>query len=795
MRVRTNAFLAIAVVSALSFSSPRIAAQAPGVPAVYKQIKAFALTGGRADVSALTFKRDRVEMTLTGTLFFSDAVEGKVTGAVFIGQGTMRVEMPPNEFEKDNVRRLLGAEIVDSDFKTAVFRMTDDTADVIGKARAAGAATPAAEKLAADFEPRLMKETGINLSARLAGSILNAETPGVFFAEFDGGRRGHFDVVLDQQSRIPTSSFYVDGGEKGMVFSYQAEVYGTDTWLAFYSQSDYDKGKVIGSDASNLVDITSYKVDIGLRDPGAGMGVVSHIEMKTLAPNVRAIPFKVGEGLPTYQDSRLKQQMRLVSAHMGKEEIAAVQEDWEGGFTVYLPAAVPAGQTIALDVEMQGKFLRGDVIPECFYLVSNESWLPRHGILDRATFELTYHHLKRHVVASVGERISEGPDDNKDFVVTKYKLDQPVALVSFALGPFRRSKKTVTWEAGGTPTPLEFNGVQRNIATVNDQFILDEMDNAVRYFASMFGRYPYPVFGAALHPYGFGQGFPTMLMLPPADRQTTATFAFLAHETAHQWWGNIVAWRSYRDQWLSEGFAEYSGMLYAGLREKPESTMDLIKLGREELRVAPRTARGVGKGRLADIGPIILGLRLNTSKSFGAYQALIYQKGALVLRMLHFLLTNPATADDSAFRTMMTAFVEKYRNGSASTEDFFQIAGEHFARSPIGQKYSLANLDWFYKQWVLQSALPSYTLEYSFEDQPGGAVVVNGTIKQEGVPETWTMPVPVVFSFPGNQIARTTVRAQGASATFQIKLPAKPTKVELDPAMWVLSDKTTVRAK
>ena len=42
----------------------------------------------------------------------------------------------------------------------------------------------------------------------------------------------------------------------------------------------------------------------------------------------------------------------------------------------------------------------------------------------------------------------------------------------------------------------------------------------------------------------------------------------MSHETAHQWWGNIVAWRSYRDQWLSEGFAEYSGVLYTAIRAK-----------------------------------------------------------------------------------------------------------------------------------------------------------------------------------------------------------------------------------
>ena len=61
-----------------------------------------------------------------------------------------------------------------------------------------------------------------------------------------------------------------------------------------------------------------------------------------------------------------------------------------------------------------------------------------------------------------------------------------------------------------------------------------------------------------------------MLAIPNADSARKGTFVFLAHETAHQWWGNIVAWRSYRDQWLSEGFAEYSGLLYIDTTHKEQ---------------------------------------------------------------------------------------------------------------------------------------------------------------------------------------------------------------------------------
>jgi hypothetical protein len=72
---------------------------------------------------------------------------------------------------------------------------------------------------------------------------------------------------------------------------------------------------------------------------------------------------------------------------------------------------------------------------------------------------------------------------------------------------------------------------------------------------------------------------------------------------------------------------------------------------RSSLKDPPMTISGMGKGRLVDVGPIILGHRLQSSKTLGAYETLIYNKGALVLRMLHFMLSNPDTGEGQAFST------------------------------------------------------------------------------------------------------------------------------------------------
>jgi aminopeptidase N len=285
------------------------------------------------------------------------------------------------------------------------------------------------------------------------------------------------------------------------------------------------------------------------------------------------------------------------------------------------------------------------------------------------------------------------------------------------------------------------------------------------------------------------------LMIPPTDRDSKHTFAFVAHETAHQWWGNIVAWRSYRDQWLSEGFAEYSGILYTALRQKGKTHEELIRSARQSLQLAPETTVGVAKGKLADVGPIILGHRLNSSKTFGAYQALIYNKGALVLRMLHFMMSNPSNGDDKAFFDMMTAFVEQYRDDFASTDDFRLIANQHFAKTFIAKKYGLKDLDWFFRQWVYESALPSYRLDYQVKDQPDGTAIVTGTVTQENAPAHWFMPLPLHISFGGDQLARGTVHAMGPTTPFEVKLPSRPRKVELDPDYWILSASTSTKGK
>jgi len=188
-----------------------------------------------------------------------------------------------------------------------------------------------------------------------------------------------------------------------------------------------------------------------------------------------------------------------------------------------------------------------------------------------------------------------------------------------------------------------------------------------------------------------------------------------------------------------------------------------------------------------------MGHRLSSRETFGAYTALTYKKGALVLRMLHFLFTDPQTGDGKPFFDMMSEFVHEHKNGTASAHQFFVLAGERVQQTPLGKKYGLKDLNWFLRQWVLQSYLPSYHFVYQIEDAPGGGAILAGDLYQDVVPDSehWFMPLPLVIHLAGGKVARGTIAAVGAKTPVKVNLPARPEKVELDPELWVLSDKTS----
>ena len=106
---------------------------------------------------------------------------------------------------------------------------------------------------------------------------------------------------------------------------------------------------------------------------------------------------------------------------------------------------------------------------------------------------------------------------------------------------------------------------------------------------------------------------------------------FLAHELAHQWWGQAVGWKNYHEQWISEGFAQYFAALYA---QRAHGDASFIAMLRQFRRWSLSES---------DQGPIDLGYRLGLIQGQGRiFRALIYNKGASVLHMLRRLVGDEA---------------------------------------------------------------------------------------------------------------------------------------------------------
>jgi peptidase M1-like protein len=769
------------------------------VTALYQQLQTQNFTKS-VFLENVPFERDRVRINFgSGMMYFGEPVAGKIRFAVFLGSGSVQAS-PPEGFEKDNVRRLLKAEEISSDFKTIVLRFTDDSADKLISAGhlQQSSVSDQLKHLSQDLCPRLLKETGMNVSARQIESIINHEDPGIFLAQFDGGRRGRFTYLFDPQSRIPVSSFSINAGEKGLIFAYDENIFANDVWLAFYAKEDYEKGQAPYSDSYNLVDTSHYALSLGLIEPKKALDLSAKIDLVSRTNGLRAIPFSVGESLSIYDDERRKRQLHLLNAHdQDGNALVFLQEPWEGGFTVILAKPINTGERITIAVDLSGDLMRQVESTDSFYPRTTTDWYPRHGALPRCSFDISILHRKKDHVVTVGTVVKdESAPDQKDAVLTQFRMEKPIGLATFAIGPYE-IHKDIAKQKDGTQLPLEFYSMPGGRMPIKEDFILAEMNNSVRFFSNTFGQYPYPLFRGVFHPFRFGQGFPTTIMIPAADKSNKRTFSFIAHETSHQWWGDMVLWRSYHDQWLSEGFAEYSGMLYVQLRDKTSGEKDLIRVAREDLKNPPQTLTGIGHGRLTDVGPLIMGHRLETRETRGAYTALTYSKGALVLRMLHFLFTDPTNGNGQPFFDLMTEFVNRYKDGTASTDQFFALANERIQNTPIAQRYGYKDLSWFYRQWVTESYLPSYELNYHIEPNPAGGALLKGELLQKGMPDDdkWFMPIPLVVHMPGGKAGSIMVAALGPQTPVNVKLPAVPEKIELDPDLWVLSDRTSTNKR
>ena len=235
----------------------------------------------------------------------------------------------------------------------------------------------------------------------------------------------------------------------------------------------------------------------------------------------------------------------------------------------------------------------------------------------------------------------------------------------------------------------------------------------------------------------------------------------IAHEIAHQWFGNAVTERDWDDVWLSEGFATYFTLLVAEHHEGRDAFVAGLTRSREA--VFALEAKNPGVAVLHD----------NLSDMKQVLNRIVYQKGGWTLHMLRHRMGT------DAFWNGIRDYYRRYRNGSATTDDFRQVMEAH-----AGQ-----DLRWFFSQWLSRAGSP--VVEGHWTHEAGSRrVVLDLAQTQPG--DAYRLPIEVAITTAGSTRIETIDLTQ-KQQRFALAADQAPTAVVLDPGTWVLMDARVTR--
>jgi aminopeptidase N len=316
---------------------------------------------------------------------------------------------------------------------------------------------------------------------------------------------------------------------------------------------------------------------------------------------------------------------------------------------------------------------------------------------------------------------------------------------------------------------------------------MGEAQLAVDLYTDYFGDAPYKRLALTQQTaLGFGQSWPALVYLPITYFFDTTQRHALGigeargyfkvvgpHEIAHQWWGHLVGFNSYRDQWMSEGFADMSASIFLQYIYGQKNLAEYHKFWADQRELL--TQRNPEGKRPVDVGPLTLGYRLDNAKTGAIGRYLLYPKGAYILQMVRFMMQNTRAKDpDGEFKAMLHEFTHTYANRVASTEDFKTVLEKHMnADMDLGGN---RKMDWFFNQYVYGTDYPTYKFTHSFSANPEGDQVLNFTLAQSGVASDFVMTVPVYLDFGDGKFIRLgSAKMKGNSSTEQ-HIPLKGLK-------------------
>ncbi|HVT45907.1 MAG TPA: M1 family aminopeptidase [Thermoanaerobaculia bacterium] len=726
----------------------------------------------------LRLSRDTAEWTLeSGTIRLMRSLpDGTSTGLVFEGTGRFRMSIP-DPVELVQLRRFMRKPDLDS----IDVRITSLYARAAGDLAALGELAPAeppftTPPLARRRSDHWVADRQFDVDARVLSSILNGDRE---YLRIDF-RTDAFDWLTWEHDRDRHEEITLDRFESGY----------PEIWLSIDRPEDRDPEGRPSPDGRPSIDIEHIDVRADLTRFGSGSSagiaqerpIEGHFEIEqritVLREGLTAIPMRLHPWAKeivaeTHDGARLA----VVRDHLGGRSRHIDKRIFDRTMVVVLERPATLGETLRLrfryELELTN-FAHGD------------SWYPtaiERGDRYTARMELTTG--RRHELFSMGRRESESELEGKK--TSTWVVDKPVTMLTFVTAQ-RFQQEPV--KIDGAPEVVSFGpgfGIGHKAKVRN---VAVDVASSLRFFAELFDdELEDQTFYVTSIPARHGQSFEGFLHMSETTYRGSVTGAsemFRAHEVAHQWWGHRVGWKSYRDQWLSESFAEYSAMMYV------EATM---KGGAEHLREILMSYDGIVKGNLQGgfsrfnrpwliefnqsyhdrLGPISAGYRAGTRHMPLGYTIQSYCKGPLVIHMMRSILQR-ATRGDEVFIAILRDFLRTHGGSDASTKDLKTIVEKH-----AGSDWS-----WFFDQWIDGAEIPTVHWKHEVSPAPDGTYDLTLRLRQSGTSRPFTLPIPLRVDLGVGRVATFSVILDAPSAVFTQSLPSKPVGVVFNPDFAVL---------
>lgn len=754
----------------------------------------------RADV-LFSFERGKIALLQT----FND----RATGLVFLGRGHI-LASPRALVEKQQMARFLGAPVLDQDFTSACLRFTDDTStELLRQLELAGISPHHDIRFAATWDP-LLEVLNPAQSLRVLFDILSDHPKPFFFAAVDGVSAGRFDMLLDP---LRSESLLLAQLKKNVIGSFY------DVWVS-------SKVPQIPAPATSFRALR-YSIDTTILPNNS-------LEART---QVRFRADTGGERLLVLQLSRLLALDDLTDERgeplifFQNEGLTLRERGTRGNDYLYVVFPSPPARGSEFTVTFRYK---GSVIEDSgngvLYVGSRQSWYPHLGDpAEFADYDLTMRWPRRLRLVATGTKLDE--HEEGELRVGHWRTEKPTSVAGFNLGEYASASVSseghsidvyanrVLEQALGnrlnspvfdTPrfpgvygpegqNPARMAAIIPATPSPADALkeLAHEIDSSIHFYEAFSGPFPFQKLGVSQIPGTFGQGWPGLLYLStlsflpttaqqragiPENAQELFTQLVPFHEVAHQWWGNVVGWSSYRDQWINEAIANYLALLFADSQKNSNHSLRvwLVRYRQRLTEKPPLDAEAP-----VDIGPLDLGSRLSSSKSPDGFERIVYPKGSWVIHMIREMLRQPGAKNpDARFVALLHTLATKYAYRALSTNDL-----QHEIEAVMTPAMDLEggrSMEWFFEQWVRGTAIPHYRVEFSVHHSEKGSIL-RGKLFQSEVPRSFIAPVPLYANFGSGQLSFLgMVLAEGPETSFHFTIQTAPRKILIDPRMTLL---------